>query len=370
MSGSQNIYDLCAKYLAGGMTSEEEILFMEKVKGNKLYEEVLHNETALKNAVLENSLIDFRSKMADYTIKRARFKKAGYISSAVAVIMVACVLLFMHNNPTQIVDKITDDTETATAYDYKKTVDSSITENPFVPEIALNKTNKKKEIEKDPIVEKTSKLDKNKKSDENISKRILPKKEIKKENKETVSAQIEKKTPVSEDIKKVIEEKACKTKPELDFEIKDASFNEENGSIVIASKNNDLMFSLHDSLDFRENNTFEYLAAGDYSLYIKDTDNCIYKETIEVPYTLCSENKDIVYNTDFDSEIRIEINTQLKGSFEVFDRSQQNIFSHRFDIYEEIDLDENIFTRNSSNYYKLIVTYEKEVCTYSITVVR
>lgn len=377
MSDFQNISDLCTAYLSGKMTEDESRAFLNEVNNNPLYKEILENEEIAYNAILENSLIDFRSKMSSYVAKQAQIKKASIIGSVAAVLLVSVASILYFNTETQ-------NTENIFLKETVAVTNKSIEKQIIKKETGIVSKKKKENTEQTKASSKQNPSEKQKKHtvkenplSEQVNEQPI---EIKKTNtsqplqsnkpKEANTDRKEEKTSEKKDVNKnKTTENKCRNTPRVKISTSNASNNEENGSAYVEAKSTELLFSL-DDFAYSTNTQYDYLKAGLHILYIKDTLNCVYKHEFLITHTLCDENSDIIINDAvFDNDI--SINTAEKGVVTIFSKNEKNIHSQVFSENENVSISKELFlNETSSNYYKIVVQYQNETCMYNITIVK
>ncbi len=95
-----------------------------------------------------------------------------------------------------------------------------------------------------------------------------------------------------------------------------------------------------DGQHFQNENHFENLKDGNYTIILKDANNCI--STIYETYSLnaktCVDFKEYVYNPKFESW-EVPVNHEKQGEFSIYNDSGQRIYFHTFGISEKLTWD-------------------------------
>jgi hypothetical protein len=164
------------------------------------------------------------------------------------------------------------------------------------------------------------------------------------------------------------EEKA----PEISVRVNPTSFDESSGSISVSTPTNWLVYIKGINSTHENKSQFNNIAAGTYSVYVKNENNCTYKiGEYTVSNSNCSFEKDYVFNKQYDKQWTIPTINTLALNIRIINKGGIEVYSSSIPAYSNASW--NGLNKNGEyvaiGLHKVIVTYsDNKTCIYNVVV--
>jgi hypothetical protein len=363
-------------YLKGNLSSQERIAFENQLTTDK----ELAQEVAVQKVAIESLEMAYIKSMSDLVKNRVQknntAKKYWSGGSAILVttLLIGSAYLVTTNNNINPIDNKNTNKETVSVIDVKKVEPFDSAKN----EVYKNeKTVQSKVVSENPSATSMSPMaDTTFVTKAKLTESIQKKQsEIRNpETNETVIQTIPNKQAVMASNTKPISTVApCTDKaPEISVRVNPTSFDEESGSISVSTPINWLVYIKGINSSYENKNQFNNIAAGTYSVYVKNENNCTYKiGDYTVSNSNCSFEKNYVFNKQYDKQFSIPTINTMALSIRIINKGGTEVYSEDIPAFSNSIW--NGLNKNGEyvaiGLHKVIVTYsDNKTCIYNVVV--
>lgn len=368
----KNIYnDIIKEYMEGSLTDSDKEQFAEFIKEYPNAMDILEEEKAFKNFMVEAQLHNNKAELAEFmNTQNKGGAKWLYFTIPIVLLIIGGVYFFLPSD---------NDTVEIAEYDQEVTVSG----NEIVKPIEDNKeivenAEQDKYLELDIISATSSKKPSTK--HKNKKEKALESSTIENNAKET-SLEGEVLTPSAEENQSDIKDKApialiekdtCELfVPQQRINIENVALGNEYGSINIESEQGAVEYSLEKEYGYEIDPRFE-VEKGDYTIFAKDENGCITQiKSVTISQNLCVKDYPLSFSVSNEETWKVPVDLGLEYSVVILDKYHNQVFvSNSQNNTEYIWDGKNTHGENVAlGFYKVFIQYENgEKCEYGVTV--
>jgi hypothetical protein len=370
---------LIEAYFNNTMTDKEQEEFDQMLANNPEAKAKFEDERAMRSLLVEADLIDIRKQMqADMPLAKANKGVRQYFIWGTFVLAGIVGFVMLQDDSV---------TETTSQKQNEKIVVASVVEQGKEEEKEIVSENKTRiVIHKESITEKENQLQteeifieetaSNNTSNEvveNISddegKAIITKGES---DEKIVETQV----PVEQttiDVQEAEVFTCDQFNPSVSVKTQKTSYDVDNGEIQIQTKEHNLEFAIEND-EFQRSTSFTELSEGEYSVMVKDTNNC---EKVIGSYTversLCKTEYETQWFIENDAEWVVPTVDDSNAKVEIFNKQRKVLFRAQGSQAGDVIWDGTSMNGQTleRGVYKAVITYDSgESCIVSVTLIR